>query len=79
MRDTSDTASAITTRIVASTIAAATAVQATTPRREGLIATTLLSPPLAAARCKVGLQTSCMGVGAMLNPVTVRPLTKSTG
>ena len=84
MRDTTDEAFIVTTGIATSTVAAVATVLAidpgsTTPRREGLAATTLFPPSLAVARCRVGLQTSCMGVGAMLNPVTVRPLTKSTG
>ena len=51
----------------------------TTPRREGFTAATLLPPLLAATRCRVGLQTSRMGVGAMLNPGIPRPLTKIAG
>ena len=84
MRDTTAEASAVTTGIAASTVAAVATVLATdpgstTPRREGLAATTLFPLPLAMAHYRVGLQTSCMGVGAMLNPVTVRPLIKSAG
>ena len=78
-RDTSDTASAVTTRITANTIAATAAVLATDPRvadpgREGPTTTTLLSLPHAMARCKVGLQSSCMGVGAILSPINIGPL-----
>ena len=84
MRDTTGEASAVTTGIAASTVAAAAIVLATdlgstTPGREGFTATTLFPPPLTAACCRVGLQTSCMGVGAMLNPISVQPLSKSIG
>ena len=81
MRDTSDAGSAITTGIAANTITAAAAVLATdlgstTPEREGLAATTLLSPPLAMARYKVGLQSSRIGVGEMLSPINIQSLSK---
>ena len=76
--------STIATRITANIDVVVAAVLATDPRgaalgREGSVATTLLPPPLTAACYKVGLQTSYTGVGAMLNPISVRPLSKSTG
>ena len=84
MRVTSDAPSAVTTGITANAAAAATTVLATdlggtTPRREGFAATTLFSPPLAVTRYGVGLQTSRMGVGAMLNPIIPRPLIEGVG
>ena len=57
----------------------AAALGGTTPRRDGFAAATLLPPSLAATCCRVGLQTSCMGVRAMLNPGIPRPLTKIAG
>ena len=77
-RVTSNTTSAVGTEITANAAVAVT-VAATTPRREGLAATTLFPPPLAATRYRVGLHASCMGVGAMLNPIITRPLTESVG
>ena len=59
--------------------AVAVTVVATTPRREGLAAATLFPPLLAVTRCRVGLHASCMGVGAMLNPVITRPLIEGAG
>ena len=83
-RVTSDATSAVGTGIAANIDAAVAAVstadlRGTTPGREGFAATTLFPPPLIAMRCRVSLQTSRMGVGAMLNPVITRSLTKSAG
>jgi len=83
-RDTFGEASAVSTGIAASTITVVAIVLATdpgstAPRREGLAATALFPPSFITARYKVGLQTSCTGVGAMLNPVSVRLLPKSIG
>ena len=72
-RVTSDATSAIGTGIATNNIAtdvtlSAAAPGVTTPGREGFAAATLLPPSLATTRSRVGLQTSCTGVGVMLNP-----------
>ena len=81
MRVTSDATSAISTEIAAKITAAAAAVPTTdpggtTPEREGFAAVALFPPSLTAVCCRVGLQVSCTGVGAMLSPVIARLLTK---
>ena len=82
MRVTSDPAFAITTGVAANTVATTAAILATdrdgvAPRGEGHTVTTLLSPPLVAMRCKVGLHSSRMGGGAMLNPINIWPLSNN--
>ena len=81
MRVTYNPASTIGAGIAAITSAASAAILATsregtTPRGEGRTAATLLSPPLVVTCYKVGLHSSCMGGGAMLNPVSIWPLSK---
>ena len=83
-RVTSDTTPAIGTGIAANTDTVAAALSAaaprgTSPEREGFAAAALLPPSLAATRCRVGLQVSCTGVGAMLNTGIPRPLTEIIG
>ena len=73
MRVTSDPASIVGAGITAITSAAATAILAT--GREATTAT-LLSPTLVAMGYKVGLHSSRMGGGAMLNRISIWPLSK---
>ena len=84
MRVTSDVTSTVSTKIVTNANATAATIPATdpggtTPEREGLVTTARFPPPLTTTRCRVGLQASCTRVGAMLNPVIARPLTKGVG
>ena len=84
MRVTSDVTSTVSTKIVTNANATAATIPATdpggtTPGREGFATATLFPPPLTATRCRVGLQVSYTGVGAMLNPVITQPLTESVG
>ena len=84
MRVTSDATPAIGNGITANTDTAAVALSvavpgATAPGREGFAVATLLPHSLAATHRRVGLQSSCKGVGATLNPGIPRPLTKITG
>jgi len=78
-RVTSDPTSIVGARITAITSAAVAAIlvtdrEGTTHGGEGCTTATLLSPPLIATRCKVGLHSSHMGGGAMLNPINIWPL-----
>ena len=71
-RVTSDPASTVAIGITANTITAAAGIlptdrEGTALGQEGHTAATLLSPPLIAMRCKVGLHSSCTGGEAMLN------------
>jgi len=75
-RVTSNPTSIVDAGITTITSAAAAAILATgregtTPGGEGRTDATLLSPPLIATRCKVGLHSSHMGGRAMLNPVSI--------
>jgi len=79
MRVTSDLATAGATGIAAitSTTAAArptTGWEGTAPRGEGRTTSSLLSPPLVVTCCRLGLHSSCMGGRAMLNPISIWPL-----
>ena len=78
-RVTSDVTSTVGTRITANADIATVTAAATAPIREGFAATTLFPPSLIATRCRVGLHASYMGVGAMLDPIIARPLTKGIG
>ena len=74
MRVTSDTAfAAAVIATITSTAATvlATGCEGTTPGGEGRATTTLLSPPLVMAHCKVCLHSSYMEVGAMLSPISI--------
>ena len=84
MRVSSDATPAVSTEIIANIDAAAATILATglggtAPEREGLAAATLLSSLHATVCCKVGLQSSHMGVGAMLNPNNICRCQKGMG
>ena len=75
-RVTSDPTSAVTMEITTITAAAAATVLATgqedtTPSNEGHIAASLLPPPFAATRCRLGIHSSHMGGGRL--PVSLAP------